>query len=45
MAITVTAYPTDETRAKASAIGASAYLTKPLDVKNLMQTFISVLSQ
>jgi ActR/RegA family two-component response regulator len=43
-AIIVTAYPTNETRAKANERGASAYLAKPLDLQDLLHTFTSVLS-
>jgi DNA-binding response OmpR family regulator len=34
----MTAYPTSETRTQASANGASAYLTKPVDIQKLVDT-------
>jgi DNA-binding NtrC family response regulator len=40
--IMMTAYPTDETRAQASANGASAYLTKPVDIQKLVDTINSL---
>jgi DNA-binding NtrC family response regulator len=36
--IMMTAYPTNETRTQASANGASAYLTKPVDIQKLVDT-------
>ena len=36
--IMMTAYPTSETRAQASSNGASAYLTKPVDIQKLVDT-------
>jgi DNA-binding NtrC family response regulator len=36
--IMMTAYPTSETRTQASANGASAYLTKPVDIQKLVDT-------
>ncbi|HEY7317027.1 MAG TPA: response regulator [Candidatus Binatia bacterium] len=36
--IMMTAYPTNETRAEASVNGASAYLTKPVDIQKLVDT-------
>jgi DNA-binding response OmpR family regulator len=36
--IMMTAYPTNETRIKASENGASAYLTKPVDIQKLVDT-------
>jgi DNA-binding NtrC family response regulator len=36
--ITMTAYPTYETRSEASANGASAYLTKPVNIQKLVDT-------
>jgi DNA-binding response OmpR family regulator len=44
-AIMVTAYPTDESRAAAHNRGAAAYLSKPVDLSDLFQTFKSVLTQ
>ncbi|HEY2986761.1 MAG TPA: response regulator [Candidatus Binatia bacterium] len=43
-AIMVTAFPTVETRMRAHEKGASAYLAKPVDLHDLLQTFQSVLS-
>jgi DNA-binding NtrC family response regulator len=40
--IMMTAYPTSETRAQASQNGASAYLTKPVDLKKLVETINSL---
>jgi DNA-binding response OmpR family regulator len=40
--IMMTAYPTDETRMQASANGASAYLTKPVDIQKLVDTINSL---
>jgi two-component system, NtrC family, response regulator len=40
--IMMTAYPTSETRTQASANGASAYLTKPVDMQNLVDTINSL---
>lgn len=42
--IMMTAYPTSETRMRASENGASAYLTKPVDLQRLVET-INVLAQ
>jgi DNA-binding response OmpR family regulator len=36
--IMMTAYPTSETRSLASENGASAYLTKPVDLQKLVET-------
>jgi len=36
--IMMTAYPTNETRTQASANGASAYITKPVDIQKLVDT-------
>jgi DNA-binding NtrC family response regulator len=41
--IMMTAYPTNETRSEASMNGASAYLTKPVDIQKLVDT-INLLS-
>ncbi|HEY2986756.1 MAG TPA: response regulator [Candidatus Binatia bacterium] len=43
-AIMMTAYPTTETRAQAKEKGASAYLTKPVDLQELIKTIDSLLS-
>ena len=43
-AILVTGYPTDESRAEAREIGASAYLSKPVELHELFQTFQDVLT-
>ena len=43
-AIMVTGYPTDESRAEAKNRGAAAYLSKPVDLKDLFDTFASVLT-
>ena len=40
--IMMTAYPTSETRMKASENGASAYLTKPVDLQKLVDTINSL---
>jgi DNA-binding NtrC family response regulator len=40
--IMMTAYPTSETRAQASQNGASAYLTKPVDLRKLVDTIDSL---
>lgn len=40
--IMMTAYPTNETRTQASANGASAYLTKPVDIQKLVDTLNSL---
>jgi DNA-binding NtrC family response regulator len=40
--IMMTAYPTHETRTQASANGASAYLTKPVDIQKLVDTINSL---
>ena len=40
--IMMTAYPTNETRTQASANGASAYLTKPVDIQKLVDTINSL---
>ena len=40
--IMMTAYPTSETRSQASQNGASAYLTKPVDLKKLVETIDSL---
>ena len=40
--IMMTAYPTSETRIQASANGASAYLTKPVDLQKLVETINSL---
>jgi two-component system NtrC family response regulator len=40
--IMMTAYPTNETRAQASVNGASAYLTKPVDIHKLVDTINSL---
>jgi two-component system NtrC family response regulator len=40
--IMMTAYPTSETRTQASANGASAYLTKPVDIQKLVDTIHSL---
>jgi DNA-binding NtrC family response regulator len=40
--IMMTAYPTNETRSQASANGASAYLTKPVDIQKLVDTINSL---
>jgi DNA-binding NtrC family response regulator len=40
--IMMTAYPTSETRTQASANGASAYLTKPVDIQKLVETINSL---
>jgi two-component system, response regulator RegA len=42
-AIMVTGYPTDESRREAQSRGASAFLSKPLAISDLLQTFVSVL--
>jgi DNA-binding NtrC family response regulator len=41
-AIMMTAYPTTETRMQAFEKGASAYLTKPVDLKELVDTMNSL---
>jgi DNA-binding response OmpR family regulator len=38
----MTAYPTLETRLEASENGASAYLTKPVDLQKLVETINSL---
>jgi DNA-binding response OmpR family regulator len=38
----MTAYPTSETRTQASVNGASAYLTKPVDIQKLVDTINSL---
>jgi DNA-binding NtrC family response regulator len=40
--IMMTAYPTNETRMQASENGASAYLTKPVDLQRLVDTINSL---
>jgi DNA-binding NtrC family response regulator len=40
--IMMTAYPTLETRLEASENGASAYLTKPVDLQKLVETINSL---
>jgi DNA-binding NtrC family response regulator len=40
--IMMTAYPTYETRTQASENGASAYLTKPVDIQKLVDTINSL---
>jgi DNA-binding response OmpR family regulator len=40
--IMMTAYPTSETRMRASENGASAYLTKPIDLQKLVETINSL---
>jgi two-component system NtrC family response regulator len=40
--IMMTAYPTSETRTQASVNGASAYLTKPVDIQKLVDTINSL---
>jgi DNA-binding response OmpR family regulator len=40
--IMMTAYPTNETRIQASENGASAYLTKPVDLQKLVDTINSL---
>jgi len=40
--IMMTAYPTMETRLQASENGASAYLTKPVDLQKLVETINSL---
>ena len=40
--IMMTAYPTNETRTEASVNGASAYLTKPVDIQKLVDTINSL---
>ena len=40
--IMMTAYPTSDTRTQASANGASAYLTKPVDLQKLVDTINSL---
>jgi len=40
--VMMTAYPTSETRMKASENGASAYLTKPVDLQKLVDTINSL---
>jgi DNA-binding NtrC family response regulator len=40
--IMMTAYPTMETRLEASENGASAYLTKPVDLQKLVETINSL---
>ena len=40
--IMMTAYPTSDTRNQASANGASAYLTKPVDLQKLVDTINSL---
>lgn len=43
-AIMMTAYPTSETRMQSFEKGASAYLTKPVDLQELIQTMNSLLT-
>ena len=43
-AIMMTAYPTIETRMQAFEKGASAYLTKPVDLKELVETMNSLVT-
>ena len=43
-AIMVTGYPTEESRIEAQEKGAAAYLSKPVDLVDLFQTFKSVLA-
>lgn len=40
--IMMTAYPTSETRMRASENGASAYVTKPVDLRKLVETINSL---
>jgi two-component system, NtrC family, response regulator len=40
--IMMTAYPTNETRIRASENGASAYVTKPVDLQKLVETINSL---
>lgn len=40
--IMMTAYPTNETRMRASENGASAYVTKPVDLRKLVETINSL---
>jgi len=40
----VTGYPTDESRSEARDTGASAYLSKPVELHDLVQTFQGVLT-
>ena len=42
-AIMMTAYPTNETRAQAMDLGASAYLTKPVELNALIEAMNSLL--
>jgi DNA-binding NtrC family response regulator len=42
--IMMTAYPTSETHVEAFEKGASAYLTKPIDLKELLEALNSVLT-
>jgi DNA-binding response OmpR family regulator len=41
----MTAYPTHETRVQATDLGASAYLTKPVEANELIKTIDSLLLQ
>ncbi|HKA33456.1 MAG TPA: response regulator [Candidatus Binatia bacterium] len=43
-AIMVTGYPTEESRDEARQTGASAYLSKPVELHELFQTFQEVLT-
>jgi DNA-binding NtrC family response regulator len=43
-AVMMTAYPTNETRSQALEKGASAYLTKPIDLQELVKTLEFLLS-
>ncbi|HEY1372390.1 MAG TPA: response regulator [Candidatus Binatia bacterium] len=45
LAIVVTGFPTDESRAEAQETGASAYLSKPVGLHDLFQTFQEVLTR
>jgi CheY-like chemotaxis protein len=42
-AVMMTAYPTNETRSRALEKGASTYLTKPVDLEDLIQTIDALL--
>ena len=44
-AVMMTAYPTHETRVQATDLGASAYLTKPVEPNELIKTIDSLLLQ
>ena len=43
LAIMVTGYPTEESRTEARETGASAYLSKPVELHDLFKTFQEVL--